>query len=317
MVRTINEIISDEHFSSEITNGGVNTHMLVVDVIAGGKHFIECYFGVYKNHPFYSIYPFIEERDRRFKHVQENVFTKFGAKKDFKSYGEIRLLQPLDGAWLSFARSGTTYDYLNDNFFYYGAGFNVDLNANCTYDECIKAANTINDRMMDYLGKINKNGYPSTPECLPEDVWTMLKRTSFWGQEVYSYNGNSIVITKTLIDEKIVPVLYDFVSESNQKVYRIHRTPICISCEGMISKDTYKKGWDVKEKSISLRYSDAVYDGLSKDGLSEEDIKIVGEMLCDVRRSPYWIGVISKLHRRINKHDRDNVRFVLSRHYGV
>lgn len=317
MIRSLNKVISSEYFTSEITNGGISTHLVVVDVIAGGKQFIECYFGVDKKHPFYSIYPFIEERDMRFKHVQENVFTNFGAKKEFKSYGEIKFLKPLDGAWLSFARTGKTYDYLNDDYFYYGAGFNVGLNAICTDDECFKAANVINDRMMDHLGKISKNGYPVTSECLPEDVWKMLKRTSFWGQHVYDYNGTSTKITKTLIDENIKPALYDFIKESNQKMYIIRGTSICISCDGMIRKDSYYNRSTLVEKKVNLLYSDAVHDGLSKDGLSEDDIKIVGEMLCDVRRSPYWIGVISKLHRRLNKHDRNNIKFVLSRHYGI
>ena len=313
MKRTLNSIISDEIIYGQY-------HMIVTDVIANGRRFIECYFGVNKGQEFYSIYNFIESRDRRYRSVEENVFKKFGCKQYFDNDHVMRQRSAIDGAFLAWARSGkqelSDYDFLNDDYFYYGSCFQIDANEQCTIENCIDAANLVNDRMMDFLSK-NSYSHNPTIECLPEDVWKLLKNTSYWGKELYTYEPNK-PISKQLIDENVKVGLYDFNSDSNQKTYYIIGTRLCIRADGMVSKSTYRDD-NFKEHicNINTKYSDAVREGLSREGLHEDDICKVGAMLCEINRSPYWIKVITKMHRRINSHDRNNIHYVLQHCFGV
>ena len=314
MERVLNNIISNEYFPSSTVKGDYN--LIVADVTANGKRFIESYVGVKKGHPFFSIYEFIEQRDKRWENIQYHIFTKFGAMKEFASYAEMLKYAPIDGTYLSFARSGKVYDFLDDDYFYYGSGINVGIISSCTEEACIEAANIINDRMLAYLREMNNTGYLPSPECLPEDVYKLLKVTPYWKQTIYSYHGQGSPITKKLIDENIVPHLYEFKSESNQKAYIIHPTALCIACNGTVYNDTRTIGWSVRDKQLNMCYSDAVHEGLSVDGLAVDDVNMVSQMLWNVvHHGPYWKRVLSTLHKRINKHDRNNIRFVLSRHY--
>ena len=313
MKRTLNSIISDEIILGQY-------HMIVTDVVANGRRFIECYFGVNKGHHFYSIYNHIESRDSRYRSVEENVFKKFGCKQYFDNSRQIVNLEPIAGAYLAWARSGKQdsedYNFLKDDYFYYGSCLMIGFNNQCTVENCTRDAHLINDRMMEFL---SKNSYSHNPiiECLPEDVWKLLKNTSYWGKELYIYRPNE-PISKQLIDENVKVGLYDFNSDSNQKIYYIIGTRLCIRADGMISKSTYIDD-NFKEHicNINTKYSDAVREGLSREGLHEDDICKVGAMLCEINRSPYWIKVITKMHRKINSHDRNNIHYVLQHCFGV
>lgn len=313
MTRIVNSIISDEVFENQY-------HMIVTDVVANGKRFIESYFGVNKGHAFYSVYEFIESRDSRYRSIEENVFKKFGCKQYFDNRRQTTNLQPVDGAYLAWARTGKqeneSYNFLKDDYFYYGSCLQIGFNEQCNVENCTRDAHLINDRMMEFLSK-NSYSHNPTIECLPEDVWKLLKNTSYWGKDIYTYGPNE-PISKQLMDENIKVGLYDFDSAKNQKIYYIQGTRLCIRADGMVSKSTYRDDNFIEHIcNINTKYSDAVREGLSREGLHEDDIAKVGVMLCDVHRSPYWIKVITKLHRRINSHDRNNVHYVLQHCYGV
>lgn len=96
---------------------------LLVKVIANNRTFVEYYIGIPKSHPLFSIENQLCDTDPRYKEM--NTAFK-GCKKEFDSYLQMANMNPIDGAWLSFASIGTRYDFLDDDLFYYGGGMYIN-----------------------------------------------------------------------------------------------------------------------------------------------------------------------------------------------
>lgn len=307
--RTGNRIIKNETVE--------DYHTIITDVQADGKQFIECYVGVRPGDRMYSIYKSIDHHDKRFNFISKKAFEDFGAKKEYSSRREFFDLLPLDGAWLSFAKSGETYDFLDNLKFYYGAGFLVGANRNCTVENNIDAAETLIKRLIDALQKGESVNEFITIETTPENVHNLLKRTKYWNQYIYSYTGKDTPISKVLIDENVKIVLYDFDKEVNQKIYQVLGTTMQIRADGLIVREFYYKDKIAQQEICHLFYSSAVIDGLSRNGLHQADILKISELINTRRYSNYWMMVIFNLGRRINRRDRNNIWHLLKNVFKI
>ena len=306
MQRKINKIILDD------CRDGF--HCVITDVIAGGNHIIECYVGVTSKNDYYSRYSYLElERDERCLVISNEAFSKFGTKKYIDSSADFKKANPIDWAWLTFARAGKgsettdpSYSFLEKDYFYYGSGFMVRSSyENLSYSKCLDAANTQIERLLTALKTKNKLRN-KVFELSQDEVLDVLKDSEYWGKTYYCYYTNTSIIKKTVIDENCKIGLYDFKKDLNQKLYYVIGTPLIIYADKTVviaGNDNYNYSAD--------NYNDAVIAGLSRDGLHASDVFTVKQKLGDKIFNPYWDLVVSKLGRRLNRHDRNNLLNVL------
>lgn len=302
MTRIVKEVI-------EVQNAHPGFHTLVVSVNAGGNDFIECYVGVTKDSNYWSKYLSINERDRRFQQVDHQAFKAYGSKKDFDRNENISELMPLDGAWLSFARSGETYDFLKDELFYYGAGFLINKShKNQTEENSIEAAEIQIVRLLKVLvdNKIEKSS-----DALEEEIWEFIEKSDYANKEVYSWLSFNYPISKKIISrEQIKIVLYDFNQKINQKIWQIHGTGIFIQADGKIYE---KIRWDHDfPYNHFMSLGAAIVARTSREKLHPDDIENLKALLGDYYYKIYWNKLVEKTReQKLNRNECSNLKALI------
>ena len=176
---------------------------LLVHVKAGAHTFVEYYVGVDKSNPFFKTL----DRDESVtvKDIKKTAFA--GCNKYLnldESIAKKKLgneVRPLDGAWLSFYRMGTTYEFLADDLMYYGGG--MCIRTEFTYDECVTDALIMIDRLRVALADhANKNlkVWDDVDEVI-ELFKTEYNRYEL-GEEYYTVSKTG-VITKGILTLKV------------------------------------------------------------------------------------------------------------------
>ncbi len=303
MNRIVKEVI-------EVKNEHPGFHTLIVSVNAGGNDFIECYVGVNKDSNYWSKYPNITERDRRFQQVAQQAFKAYGSKNDFDRNVDLNELMPLDGAWLSFARSGKTYDFLYDDLFYYGAGFLINKTyKNQTEENCKEAAEIQIVRILKVLvdNKIEKSS-----DALEEEVWEFIEKAGYIGKEIYSWIGSKYPICGRRISKELSKlVLYEFNQKINQKIWQIHGTGIFIQADGKIYE---KIRWDQDfPYNHFSSLGEAIVARSSREKLHPVDIESLEYLLGGYHSKGYWNRLVAKAkEQKLNRNERANLRSILT-----
>ena len=230
-------------------------HLVLVKVLVNGKKFWECYVGVDSSHPYFSTFEYTEELDARYSNVQKHAFEDYGSVKYFNSYSEVIKMQPIDGAWLSYARftsntmssiSEEGYEFLQKGYFYYGAGFLLrDDNLNCTDDNCYSAAVTQLDRIAKYL----ENPIPviHSKNYFNNELIEIVNKSEIANKIFWYANTKGEKISKHVSELVILP--YEFDSKTNSKIWEIGDTDYFITgLDGSIFKRKIGKMFDSEEE---------------------------------------------------------------------
>lgn len=309
MVRAVKEVI-------EVPNENKGFHNLIVAVNAGGSEFIECYVGVDKSSKFWSGYNDITYRDKRHQIVENQAFKKFGSKKEFNSFREISNMMPIDGAWLTFARSGKTYDFLKDDFFYYGSGFCIKPGHKyCNEENCREAAKVQLDRMFMVINQEHPD-LEKAFEADENDIWDIIQKSDYYGKTYHSWIGGSRPICCTEIRREVTKLfLYEFDQELNQKIWQIQNTAIFVRADGTIfEKIKYDETFPYNHFSS---FEKAVIYRASKESLHSSDIEKLRDRLGDYSDAAshagyYWSSILEKAaESKLNKNERSNLEELL------
>ncbi len=306
MQRSINKVIKSEMID--------NKHVVITDVIADGRQFIEYYVGVDNTSNFHSIYPFLEGRDERVRIIVRQCFDKFGAKKSF-DFSEIKYLEPIHGAWLSFARTGKEYpEYLKEELFYYGGGFFVGANTKSTYDASLEASNIMINRILDTLNSTTHRRLGKTEELAQEDVWKVLVE-KLEVDHIYCYDLVSKAINKVELNDKLKVELYDFNSTLNQKSYFVNGTYFIVNADKTILFKNHHFTHPFKSSEVHMHKFDflsTVLFGLSQNGLDIQTIRYLRYVLSSYMDRKYWFELMFRLYRKLHRHDRNNLKNLLN-----
>lgn len=295
----------------EIQNEFPGYHTLIVYVNAGGLDFIECYVGVNIDSNFWSKYDSITFRDKRFQLIEKLGFELYGSRKEFERGKNISELMPLDGAWLSFARKGTCYDFLNNELFYYGAGFNIDsMHKNKNEVNSRDAAEIQITRILKVLVNENNNiGKPA--EADESDIWEFLEKSDYFNKTIYSWISFNYAIGSIKICRELTKLsLYDFSQKLNQKIWQLHGTGIFIRADGKIYEDIkYDKDFP---KNHFWSLEDAITARVAKEKLHPSDIEKLEALLGDFLNKRYWRNIVDKAkEQKLNRNERANLKALL------
>lgn len=300
LVKNVTEIESDDE----------NIHLLLVEVNAGGSDFVECYVGVDDTSVFHSKYSYIDHHDNRFEFIEREAFKKFGSMKYYDPRNiNIQDSKPLDYAWLSFARSGKTYDFLKDDFFYYSAGFEIKkYHKHLNYDGCLEAAKIQIQRLLDAINA--PNNFDKPREALEEEIWEYLIKSDYYGKTFYGYNNTIGVIPVHINKQDTKLVLYDFDKSINQKIWQVLHLSLFIRADGTIYKNPcYDKNWP---ELIFTNIMDAIIFSTSRNGLSSKSLDYLDSRIHSYYSKDYWLNLRKKASDgKLNKHERNNLQFLL------
>lgn len=220
------DIISIERV--ELDNNYNNYDLLIVKVKTRVGFFWEYYVGVPKEDYFYLDVAYLPERSQLYKFITSEAFTKFNCKK-YISTKEAK--SPLDGAWLSFARPGTEYDYLKDEYFYYSGGFLIyDYIPYLNNEQCYISSQTQIKRLFDFLNNnqninIKKPYLPSLLKIIQD-----IKTDSLYKQDLFIYNRetinkvnllNFIKNDKDIYELKKIFLLEEFDENNQSNIYNV------------------------------------------------------------------------------------------------
>lgn len=231
-------------------------HLVLAKVLVNGKEFWECYVGVDSSHPYFSNFEYTEERDARYLNVQKHAFEDYGSVKYFNNYDEVIRMQPIDGAWLTYARLCTSdtvnsisihgYEFLQEGYFYYGSGFLLrDDNPNCTDNKCYSAAVIQLDRIAKYL----ENPIPviQSKNYTQDELKDIVNKSEIANKTFWYVNLKGVKISKHVSELVIVP--YEFDSKTNSKIWEIGDTNYFITgLDGTLFKEEIGKMFDSEEE---------------------------------------------------------------------
>lgn len=302
MTRIVKEVI-------EVQNEHPGFHTLIVNVNAGGNDFIECYVGVNKDSNYWSKYPSITGRDRRFQQVENQAFKAYGSKEGFDRNENLSNLMPLDGAYLSFARSGKTYDFLQDDLFYYGSGFLINKNhKNQTLENSKEAAEI---QIVRLLKVLVDNKIAKSSDALEEEIWEFIEKSDFMGKEIYSWISSNHPISWGKINRETTKiVLYDFCQKINQKIWQIHGTGIFIQADGKIY-ERFRYDLDFPYNHF-YSMGEAIDARTSREKLLPADIENLKRLLGGYCSKGYWNKLVEKAkEQKLNRCERANLKSLL------
>jgi hypothetical protein len=318
MIRNVLEVLNiNEKIINEKDNDK-NYDILLVNVIAGGNKFWECYVGVPKGNKFYSRYDFIDHHYRKFKTIEMEAFKKFGSENrslrnikysslndlndDIEYNKNIMNMSILEGAWLSFARSGKAYDFLNDDYFYYSTAFHYNGYFNFKENECKNAAEIKAERIYNVIKNL-QDSFPEIIETTDEEVLDFVKNY-YRDKNVYFLSSNEFV---KINDFYLIPYEYDYYN--NCKVFQINNTSTMIN-------GNFQFYINNKYNTNLLIESDSPVESIctliEKSYAGPAVIKLIEDLIEPYLKKTYWYKVIEKLKiRKLNKHERNNLKFLL------
>lgn len=304
MIRVVKDVV-------EVQNEFPGYHTLIVYVNAGGIDFIECYVGVNKDSNFWSKYDNITVRDKRVQLITKLGFELCGSRKEFDRCEKISELMPLDGAWLSFSRKGTCYDFLKDDYFYYGAGFSIDpMYKNMNEVNCRYAAEIQITRILKVLVNENDN-IGKQAEAVEDDIWKFIENSDYYNKTIYSWVSFNYAIGSIKICKELTKLsLYDYSQKLNQKIWQIHGTGIFIRADGKIYEDIAYNYDFPKNHYWSLE--DAITARVAKEKLHPSDIEKLETLLGDFLNKRYWRNIVDKAkEQKLNRNERANLKALL------
>ena len=290
-----------------------NTHTLLVNVTAGGRDFWECYVGVEKGDVFYTNEPFISDRYKIWQVIEKKAFLYYGASATIQD----RNSEPLQGAWLSFARLGTTYDFLDDKLFYYSAGFCYSNGfSKCTFDACYDAALIQADRINNVIYKNQKEEYRAGTYISKVEALEILKKSIYWDKKLVTLFHDSNFEPKTLAElyepNKMI-TLYEFNKSTQSVVYMVGNFNIFIDCFGNIFQKTMKDYGYMYEVFFEDQLAEAIHYTVRRGSITLDQKfffmnKMTKYLKPEHHAHKYWIKVMGICsQRKLNKHDANNL----------
>ena len=300
-----------------------NYSKLLVHVKTNIGEFIEGYVGVNKEHPYYANYVYTETRDQRYINMSNDVFKKHGCNGDSLRFDHNNS-HPIYGAWLSYTRIGDPniegYEFQEERYFYYSAGFKIGASSLWTRKECNNAAETIIERMSTFL----ENPIPvnKTLDLTHSELENIVEISELKDKELFLFSSDKIIKRK-LKDFKLV--LYIFDAKINAKVWRFLGSNYFLN---NFDKKIFKgKENDifVDDNLFNLVYNLCKNKNFCKYLYNKNRLCVasyVDKLTEDYPdwKKEYWNKISSKLrnpiqHNRISKRDRHNLAKFIEYNY--
>ena len=301
---------------------------LITKVKVRDGFFYEYYVGVPKEDYFNLNIRYLPERSELYKFITKKAFTDFGCKK-YIHFKEAK--SPLDGAWLSFARPGIEYYFLNDDYFYYGGGFLIyDQIPYLNDEKCYISAHTQLRRIFDFLKEyqnidIKKPYLPSLLK-IEQDIRTnYLYNTDLYIYRDYNISRfnlstlikNSHEISKLIkifllddFDHKNQSNIYNILNSSNFRILNLNNTSKLELKYSKIEDGCYVMEEDyISQFIINLMKTKSI-----ETELNTQIRFFINEYLQPTHYNYiYWHKLLNKsLIQKLNKHEAKNLADLFS-----